>query len=590
MAGRIPQEFIDHLLGRVDLVEVVEARVPLRKAGREHVACCPFHNEKTPSFTVSPAKQFYHCFGCGAHGNAIGFLLEYEHMDFVEAVEELAAGVGLSVPREAGAHVGPRDPDLYGVLDQAAGAFRDALQTHPAGTRARDYLAGRGLDAGVIEAYGLGYAPPGWDHLLRGVGVDEGRRRRLLDAGLVVAKDGGGAYDRFRDRIMFPIRDRRGRTIAFGGRVLGEGTPKYLNSPETPVFHKGRELYGLYETRHALRRLSRLLVVEGYLDVIALAQYGIRYAVATLGTATTAEHLDCMFRATAEVAFCFDGDRAGRQAAWRALETSLPALRGGRQVGFLFLPEGEDPDTMVRKEGGEAFERRIAQCVPLSQFLYEELERQADTTSMDGRARLVELARPLLARVPEGVFRDLLIEGLAERVRVEPVRLRHWLRDGRATDRPGYHRPRSAAVRPRSPIRHAVTLLLQRPALAAEAGDPRRFRGLDRPGAALLVQLLELLQQHPHLNTAAVLERWRGTEEGGHLERLAALPLAVPEEGLEQELRDTLAFLEAEREVRERERRWAQLSLKRPSEWSEEERREARRLFPQDAPQGAEEG
>ncbi|HDK02484.1 MAG TPA: DNA primase, partial [Gammaproteobacteria bacterium] len=560
------------------------------KAGREYVACCPFHNEKTPSFTVSPAKQFYHCFGCGAHGNAIGFLLEYEHMDFVEAVEELAGSVGLPVPREAGVHAGPRDPDLYGILDQAAGAFRDALQNHSVGVRARDYLAGRGLDTTVIEAYGLGYAPPGWDHLLRGVGADEGRRRRLLDAGLAVAKDGGGAYDRFRDRVMFPIRDRRGRIIAFGGRVLGEGTPKYLNSPETPLFHKGRELYGLYETRHALRHLPRLLVVEGYLDVIALAQYGIRYAVATLGTATTAEHLDRMFRASAEVVFCFDGDRAGRQAAWRALETSLPVLRGGRQVGFLFLPEGEDPDTMVRKEGGEAFEMRIAQCVPLSRFLYEELERQADTTSVDGRARLVELARPLLARVPEGVFRDLLIEGFAERVRVEPGHLRRWIRDGRATDRPGYRRPRPAAVRTRSPIRHAVTLLLQRPALAAGAGDPGRFRELDRPGVALLVQLLELLQQHPHLNTAAVLERWRGTEEGGHLERLAALPLDVPEEGLEQELRDTLAFLAAEYGARERERRWAQLSLKRPSEWSEEERREARRLFPEGAPQGAEDG
>ncbi len=584
MAGRIPQEFIDELLGRVDLVEVIEARVPLRKAGREYVACCPFHNEKTPSFTVSPVKQFYHCFGCGAHGNAIGFLLEYEHMEFVEAVEELAAGVGLTVPREAASRRGGPGPDLYAVLERAAGVYREALRAHPAAGRARTYLEARGLDAAVTEDYGLGYAPPGWDHLLGALGADAEGRRRLLAAGLAVARDGGGAYDRFRDRVMFPIRDRRGRTIAFGGRVLGEGTPKYLNSPETPVFHKGRELYGLYEAQRALRRLPRLLVVEGYMDVIALAQHGIRYAVATLGTATTGEHLERIFRVTPEVVFCFDGDRAGRQAAWRALEASLPALRGGRQVGFLFLPEGEDPDTLVRREGGEAFERRIAQCVPLSRFLYEELEGRADTTSMDGRARLVELARPLLARVPEGVFRELLVDGLAERARVERAQARRWLQEGRPPAAPRAPGSGLARVHARSPVRRALALLLHRPGLAAEVGaEPERFRGLERKGIDLLVQLLEMLREHPHLNTAAVLERWRGTEAGRHLERLAAVPLEVPEAGLAQELRDTLAKLEAEGGARAWDRRWAELSAqlagRLPSEWSEAERQEAQALF-----------
>ncbi|HQU17199.1 MAG: DNA primase [Chromatiales bacterium 21-64-14] len=582
MAGRIPQEFIDELLNRVDLVEVIDTRVPLRKAGRDYMACCPFHNEKTPSFTVSPTKQFYHCFGCGAHGNAIGFLLEYEHMEFVDAVEDLARRVGLTVPRSAAAAGGEGRPDLYGLLEQAAAFFRGALESHPDAARAREYLVGRGLSAEVTGAYGLGYAPPGWDGVLKALGENPSQRQRLQDVGLVVGKAGGGAYDRFRDRVMFPIRDRRGRVIGFGGRVLGDGTPKYLNSPESQVFHKGRELYGLYEAQQALRRLSRLLVVEGYMDVIALSQYGLQYAVATLGTATTHDHLERMFRVVSEVVFCFDGDRAGRQAAWRALEASLPVVRDGRQVSFLFLPDGEDPDTMVRKEGRAAFEQRLVHSVPLSRFLYEELAARADTTSMDGRARLVELARPLIARVPEGVYRELLVDGLAEVVRVEPRQLRGWLSPGAAPPAAPQSGTRRgpAGLRAPSPVRHAVVLLLQRPALAQEAGEPKRLERSDRAGITLLVRLLELLQAHPHLNTAAILERWRGTEDGGHLERLAALPLAVPEAGIAQEFQDTLVFLVSECTARARDSRWASLARKRPSEWSEEEKREARQLLP----------
>ncbi|HKJ77760.1 MAG TPA: DNA primase, partial [Gammaproteobacteria bacterium] len=359
MAGRIPQSFIDDLLSRVDIVEVIDARVPLKKAGRDYAACCPFHDEKTPSFTVSPTKQFFHCFGCGAHGTALGFLMEYDHMGFVEAVEELAAKQGLEIPYEGGAPAaGPgRDlKPLYDLLGQADRYFRHQLRNHPAAAKAVDYLKGRGVSGEVAAAFGLGYAPPGWDGLLQALGRDDGALKRLVEVGLLIEREEDRRrYDRFRDRVIFPIRDPRGRTVGFGGRVLGDDKPKYLNSPESEVFHKGRELYGLYEAQQAVRRPERLLVVEGYMDVVALAQHGIANAVATLGTAATADHLQRLFRVTGEVVFCFDGDEAGGKAAWRALENAMPQMRDGRQVRFMFLPQGEDPDSLVRAIGGEAF-------------------------------------------------------------------------------------------------------------------------------------------------------------------------------------------------------------------------------------------
>ena len=428
MAGRIPQAFIDHLLTRVDLVELIDNRVPLRKAGRNFTACCPFHNEKTASFTVSPEKQFYHCFGCGAHGTAIGFLMEYDRLEFVDAIEELAQSVGIEVERESGhSHQSTarhQHDALFDIMAEAERFFRQQIRQHPQRKLAIDYLRSRGLDSDTVNAFGIGYAPTGWDHLLKALSTQNRSPAALAQAGLAVAKDSGGHYDRFRDRIMFPIRDRRGRTIAFGGRGLtAEATPKYLNSPETPIFHKGRELYGFFEARKSTRQLQRLVVVEGYMDVVALAQFGIRYAVATLGTATTGEHLERLFRTCPEVIFCYDGDRAGREAAWRALEHALPLLRDGRHAKFLFLPDTEDPDSLVRQEGAEAFTQRLQNAMPLSDYLFAQLEQQIEIHSIDGRARLIELARPLLQKLPQGAFRDLLLLRLAEHAKIPLQRL-----------------------------------------------------------------------------------------------------------------------------------------------------------------------
>ncbi|MGH8196667.1 MAG: DNA primase, partial [Steroidobacteraceae bacterium] len=430
MAGRIPQSFIDELIARTDIVELIGGRVQLKKGGREWKACCPFHNEKTPSFWVSPDKQFYHCFGCGAHGTALGFLIEHDKLPFPDAVEELASRLGLEVPREDDGRAARARPGegLYDLLAQVTQFYRDSLRESE---RAKKYLGDRGITAESCVKFAIGYAPDAWDGVLKRFGGNAERERALLEAGLVVERSGkgeSGFYDRFRDRVMFPIRDPRGRVIAFGGRVIDAGEPKYLNSPETPLFHKGRELYGLYEARQALRKVERLLVVEGYVDVVRLAQAEILYSVATLGTATTPEHLNRLFRFTSELVFCFDGDSAGRNAAWRALENALEHARDGRQLRFLFLPEGHDPDTLVGEEGTEAFEARIAGAQPISEFLVTQLAARTELGSVDGRARLAELARPLLARVPPGVYHELLMERLAQEVRMPAGRLADLLR------------------------------------------------------------------------------------------------------------------------------------------------------------------
>ncbi len=580
MAGRIPQHFIDDLLARVDIVDVVGDYVPLKKAGREFVACCPFHSEKTPSFTVSPQKQFYHCFGCGAHGTAIGFLMEHQHMDFVEAVEHLARRLGLEVPREGGGRAGGEreaHAELLATLAEADRWFRRQLREHPQARRAVDYLRGRGVSGEIAARFALGYAPPAWDGLLRALGRDEAARARLKAAGLVAEGGGRGLYDRFRDRIVFPIRDRRGRTVGFGGRLIEGDGPKYLNSPETAVFHKGRELYGLHEARESTRRLERLLVVEGYMDVIALAQHDITWAVATLGTAATAEHLERLFRTVPEVVFCFDGDAAGRRAAWRALEQALPAMRDGRSARFLFLPEGEDPDSLVRREGRDAFLARVENAVPFSEFFLEGLAARADTGSMDGRARMAELARPLLSKMPQGVLRELLTEALAERVGLPAERLAARLE---APAAPAAARPPARGAAPRgraTPVRTALALLLREPRLAPKAAPARRWLGeLELPGVPLLCQVLDLLANEPHLGTAAILERFRGTEAGGQLARLLAWDPEVPEEGAAAELEGALARLEA----RHREQRAERLLAKaRAAGLDEAEKAELRALL-----------
>jgi DNA primase len=530
MAGRIPQAFIDELLARTDIVELVGSRVQLKKAGREWKACCPFHSEKTPSFWVSPDKQFYHCFGCGAHGTALGFLMEHDKLPFPDAVEELASRLGLEVPREDdGRGARPkRDEGIYELLAQVTQFWRDCLREAP---RAKQYLAGRGITPETCVKFAIGYAPDSWDALLRRFGGNPERERQLLEAGLVIERSGkgeSGCYDRFRDRIMFPIRDARGRPIAFGGRIIDAGEPKYLNSPETPLFHKGRELYGLYEARQALRKVERLMVVEGYVDVVRLAQSGIAWAVATLGTATTPEHLNRLFRVTSEVVFCFDGDRAGRAAAWRALENALEHARDGRQLRFLFLPEGHDPDTLVGEEGKEAFEARIGSALPLSEFLVTQLAAQADLTNVDGRARLAELARPLLARVPEGVYRELLLERLAAEVKMPAGRLAELLRarpddarGGRAGFRPGRAgKPaRSAGRQPL--LTQAIMLLLHHPAAARAVAAIPAWLSPEQKGFPVLRELLETAKAEPALSTAQLVERWRDRPEGARLAELA---------------------------------------------------------------------
>ena len=420
MAGLIPQSFIDDLLDRLDIVEVVDHRVKLKKTGKNYSACCPFHDEKTPSFTVSPDKQFYHCFGCGASGNALGFIMEYDRLGFPEAVETLARQAGLEVPREArnpaSQERDQRKQQIYQLLEEADAFYQAQLRQHPQKLSAINYLKGRGLSGQIAQEFGIGFAPPGWDNLLQALGTNDKARQRLTEGGMLIQREAEHKlYDRFRHRIMFPIRDTRGRVIGFGGRVLGDDKPKYLNSPETPVFHKGHELYGLYEARQAYRELPRLLVVEGYMDVVALAQFGIKYGVATLGTACGEQHLKRAFRYTSEVVFCFDGDNAGRTAARRALENTLPAMEDGRQVKFLFLEEGEDPDSLVRQIGAEKFNAKIDMAVPLEDFLFDTISENLDIRTMGGRAQLSKLAAPLLAKLPKGVYRELMFDNLAAR-------------------------------------------------------------------------------------------------------------------------------------------------------------------------------
>src|SRR5210317_167960 len=533
MAGLIPQDFIDDLIARADIIEVVGRRVQLKKAGREFKACCPFHDEKTPSFTVSPGKGFYHCFGCGAHGTAIGFLMEFDHMSFVEAIESLAASMGVDVPRSESDKPARRYDELFSLLDSVARHWQNCLRETPA---AVEYVKQRGIDGSTAKRFGIGYAPDGWSNVLDKFGKSEEATEKLLATGLIIRKDNGQHYDRFRDRIMFPIRDARGRTIGFGGRTLGDGEPTYLNSPETVLFHKGRELYGLYEARQALRHIDQLVVVEGYMDTVALARHGIDFAVATLGTATTSDHLNRLFRLTENVCFAFDGDRAGRKAAWRALENALPQIREGRQIRFMFLPEGHDPDSYVNEFGTDSFLTALDKGVALSEFLIEELASQVDMSTVDGRARLAELARPLVNRIPVGVYRELLVESLAGAVGMSSAKLEKILGSGQASTRPagaGVQKRRAGGGPPRdgrpSVVRHAISLVLNHP-VAAQSADLEKLADVHRKGTDLLIALIETVQAEPNITTAGLLERFRHDEQGRHLGKLAATELPEDED------------------------------------------------------------
>lgn len=564
MRGLIPERFIDELLTRVDIVDVIQHRVPLKKAGREWTACCPFHNERSPSFYVSPSKQFYHCFGCGAHGSALKFLMEYERLEFPDAVEELAKTVGLTVPREGGQQA-PREDrsDSYSLLDEAASWYQQQLAQD---SEAQAYCRQRGLDPDIISRFRIGWAPAGYDGLSQAVGKQQARKLELLnETGMLASGDHGRRYDRFRQRLMFPIMDRRGRVIAFGGRLTGsEQGPKYLNSPETPLFHKGRELFALWQVKQANPKLERIVVVEGYMDAIAMHQAGLPIAVATLGTATTPEHTEQLFRATTDVVFCFDGDRAGRAAAWKALEATLPRMRDGRQAGFLFLPDGEDPDSLIRKEGQAGFEQRIGQAMPLSDYLFNELSHDVDTTRLEGRARLAERARPLIARLPDGAFRDLMAEELERRS------------GARAQLGAAPAPPRPARVEgQRTLVRSVIALLLAQPEVAREWQPPYPFAQLDLRGISLLLELIELIQRRPGAHAALLIEHFAERPEYAALQKLMTATLVGDPETQQQELRDAIGRLQHQAHIQRRHALQARLG-----QLNDAEKEELRQLLP----------
>ena len=520
----IPQSFIQELLGRVDIVEVVDRHVKLKRAGANYVACCPFHSEKTPSFTVSPTKQFYHCFGCGAHGTAVGFLMEHGGLGFVEAVKELAQGLGMKVPEvrsEAAQRRAEHGVTLHEVLLQAAQHYRARLKDAP---QAIAYLKQRGLSGDIAKCFGIGYAPEEWQGLAAAFSDYDGKS--LAEAGLVKSHDDGRRYDVFRNRIMFPIVDARGNVIGFGGRVLGDGEPKYLNSPETPVFEKGRELYGLYQARRAIRDAGRVLVVEGYMDVVALAQSGIEYAVATLGTATTSLHVQKLLRQADEIVFCFDGDAAGRRAAWRALETTLSQLADGKEVRFLFLPEGEDPDTYVRKHGKAAFEGLLGKSVPLSRFLIDELTGRVDLATAEGRARCVYEAKPLLKQVPAGVIRIQLVRELAEKTRLTVDELMQACEFASLPAQPPGMPARVARTPPTSLARQLLRLLVSNPGFSGQLSPERRAL-LDAPELASVAELVDAVKESGVTTPAALFEATRDSQYAAVYQEAAGETLSV---------------------------------------------------------------
>jgi DNA primase len=558
--ARIPQRFIDDLLDRVDIVDVVSSRIDLRKAGKNYSARCPFHDEKTPSFSVSPDKQFYYCFGCGAGGNAIGFVMDHDHLNFPEAVETLARQCGMEVPKESSADTAGDSyrRQLYRILEQADHFYRRQLRQHGDKDYAVNYLKNRGLTGSISSKFGIGFAPQGWDNLITALSENDQDVKLLKDAGLVVEKDDNSkrTYDRFRNRIIFPIRDTRGRTIGFGGRVLDDSKPKYLNSPETPVFHKGRELYGLFEAHKILGEIKSLLLVEGYMDVVALNQHGIHNVVATLGTAATQDHLDKLFRYASEVIFCFDGDSAGLKAANRALDTCLSAMQDGRSARFLFLPDGEDPDTLVRKLGHDGFTALVDEAQPLSEFLFHLLESDINTATPDGKARLSQAAAPLINKIPKGVFHQLMLKELAKRTDMDIDTLASIIAPppqdipesdqsgtelspppldtydsyyeslpetgpGSHPNEPPRHRVQTHKKLKLSPVQRLILLLLHTPELRKELESLSGLESYDDPEIGVLVDLCELLNENPHYSLNHVLSYY-GQDRRETLARIVA--------------------------------------------------------------------
>ena len=536
MSGRISREFIDDLLVRVDIVDLIDSHVPLKKTGNNYVARCPFHTEKTPSFSVNRNKQFFHCFGCGASGNAISFLMDFSHLDFIEAVEDLANFAGIDVQRESldinSAYKKDDLSNLYLLMDRVAAFYVEQLRLTP---KAIDYLKARSVKGEIARDFILGYAPDKWNAL-----TEKFDQQLLIDAGLLVIKDDGRAYDRFRDRIMFPIRDKRARIIGFGGRVIDDSLPKYLNSPETSLFHKGKEVYGLYELLEKNSKPQRILIVEGYLDVIALAQYGINYAVAALGTAASQAHLDLLFRFSSELVFCFDGDRAGREAAWRAMESTFSCLKHGRQMRIMILPKNHDPDSLVREEGLSGFTARVQSAQPLSDYFFEHFTEELNLSEMEGRAQLIGKAKPYLEKLPEGVFREMMFDRLKELSGQSSLdSLENLVIGDFAKQKPLQFEPSRL-----SSARVAIALLLQRPSLAEIVIQKDiDWNGLEFRGIQLFKNILEVIGDKKSINTAVLIEHYRDTNEEKSVKALALLDVYVSDDKIEDVFCDALNVL-----------------------------------------------
>ncbi len=529
MSERIPQSFIDDLLERVDIIEVIGKRLQLRKTGQNFSALCPFHTEKSASFTVSSTKQFYYCFGCGAHGNVISFLMNYDNMEFPDAITSLANSIGVEIPHEITKTEIPGIKLLHSLLEQASDYYRKQLKQSK---EAIDYLKSRGLSGEICKRFNVGYAPKGWSNLAHTM---PNHHKELLATGMLLQKT-SDFYDRFRDRIMFPIRNQRGHVIGFGGRTMGDENPKYLNSPETEIFHKGSELYGLYEAKQTKHKLEKILVVEGYMDVIALAQHGIDYSVATLGTAITPRHIQKLLRHSTNIIFCFDGDTAGRTAAKRSLEQALPLMRDDIQVGFLLLPKGADPDSQIRDEGQDAFRDRITAAIPLSEFLFDQLAAKKNLKAVDDRANLSQEALILLNKIPDGIFKQLMLQKLAQIVHCDVEQLQTLA----AKAQKQFTQVADTNEYP-SLILKALKILLHNPQLGGDIEQPEQLAKTNLPGSKLLTELIALAKQHKNLTTGSILEHWRDKQEESLLAKLAAENFIISD--LKNELLDTIYYI-----------------------------------------------
>lgn len=550
MAGMIPRQFIDDLLARADIVELIDSRVPLKKAGKNYQACCPFHNEKSPSFSVSQEKQFYHCFGCGEHGNAITFLMEFDRLDFPDAVEELASYYNMEVPREQNnqspaqqlkqQQAYQQKQDDYQLMLDINRFYQQQLLQAKDKEVAINYLKARGLSGDIVKRFGIGYISDTWDGMMKKFAHHQQATQQLVDLGMAIPGDKNRPYDRFRGRIMFPIRDKRGRTIGFGGRVLDQGTPKYLNSPETRIYHKGQELYGLYEAKQATKQLIRLVVVEGYMDVVALAQHGVNYAVASLGTATTAEQLHTLFRTVKEVICCYDGDRAGRDAAWRAMDNALPLIQDGYSIKFVFLPDGEDPDSLIREQGQKAFEAILDQAIPLSKFLFNQLNSKIDSSALEGKAALIDSFQPYLNKLPDSILKESIINELANSFGTGSEQLKEKIQQSLTLAPKVKNNNANTKV---TPVRLAIALLLEYPHIVNSLPDPAILRTIDLPGVALLNELILLCQQNSDANSAQLIEFYRDTEQGRQLTKLMCWQHHVVEDAAEHVFLDSIEKL-----------------------------------------------